>query len=59
MGRFERMHESDSDDKDEQVKQEWMLYAARVFARIALHPLEYAKVLIQVYLCWLNSDFLF
>lgn len=44
-----------ADDRDEEhseddqyVTNQWIAFGSRVAIRIAVHPLEYAKVLIQV-----------
>lgn len=47
----QRGHGGDHDEPTEEeinMQNQWMSFGSRVAIRIALHPFEYAKVLIQV-----------
>lgn len=38
----------DGGDEEQNITNQWIAFGSRVAIRIAIHPLEYAKVLIQV-----------
>lgn len=44
------LHRNDDDqtEEDQTMVNQWISFGSRVAIRIALHPFEYAKVLIQV-----------
>ena len=49
MSTWTRVQGNDGESEEDQtVANQWIAFGSRVAIRIALHPLEYAKVLIQV-----------
>lgn len=52
MGFYSKTGPTDDDyvqcDDDQTLTNQWLQFGSRVAIRIAIHPLEYAKVLIQV-----------
>lgn len=41
-------HDEEQGEEDQYLSNQWIAFSSRVAIRIAIHPLEYAKVLIQV-----------
>lgn len=53
MSYFARQRNEEHDDhteEDQTVVNQWISFGSRVAIRIALHPFEYAKTLIQVHI---------
>lgn len=53
MSYFARQRNEENDDQteeDQTVVNQWISFGSRVAIRIALHPFEYAKTLIQVHI---------